>query len=384
MYKKFKATNIFTGTELLPSNKVLIALQNGTITDIVDADVAGNDIEVFDGIICPGFVNAHCHLELSHLKNIIPQHTGMVGFINHILQKRNNDIDFIEECIDKAETEMIENGIVAVGDICNTTHTLKQKRKGKLYYHNFIEISGFVPQTAQQRFNAGIEIYNQFAAYFPNQTSLVPHAPYSVSNHLFNLISNFSNNTISTIHNQESVDEHLFFTTLQGNFLNLYKTLGIDISFFNTTYNSSVEHYINNFKNSAKTILVHNTFTQLNDIELIKYTLKTQFYLCICVIANRYITNCIPNFELLFTQDNIVIGTDSLASNADLNILHELQTIYKEYNNIKIETLLKYATLNGAKALSITEKFGTFNVGTTPGILLIKDFINDKKPTILL
>ena len=244
-YQKFQADNIFTGTEMLDSSKVLIANEKGIIEDIIDEKDAGDNIQKYKGIISPGFINCHCHLELSHLKGLIPEQTGMVDFILQILQKRASPQELIEDAIEKAEDEMIANGIVAVGDICNTTNTINQKRKGKLYYHNFIEISGFVPQFAQQRFDAGVEIYNGFANYFPSNSTLVPHAPYSVSPNLFELIGDsISKDKISTIHNQESKEENEFFEQGICNFERLYKTLGIDISFFKSQYKSSLESII--------------------------------------------------------------------------------------------------------------------------------------------
>jgi aminodeoxyfutalosine deaminase len=186
-FLKFQADTIFTGLEALTSNQVLITNSDGKIIDIVDEQNAGDDIQQFKGIISPGIINCHCHLELSHLKNKIPEQTGMVDFILNILQKRNAADEIIQQAIEDAENEMIENGIVAVGDICNTTHTLVQKQKNNLYYHNFIEVSGFVPSKAEDRFKDGMKVFNSFHQFFPKQTSIVPHAPYSVSNELFQL-----------------------------------------------------------------------------------------------------------------------------------------------------------------------------------------------------
>ncbi len=387
MYLKFKADNIFDGTTLLDSNKVLIVNKDKTIEAIVDKKDAGEDMQQYKGIISPGFINCHCHLELSHLKNAIPKHTGMVDFILNIFNKRNADREKIEAAIEQAENEMIENGIVAVGDICNTTHTIKQKQKQKLYYHNFIEISGFVPATAQPRFNAGLQVYNEFEKHLPNiKNTVVPHAPYSVSKNLFQLINLHSKNKITTIHNQESIDEINFFKDKTGDFLRLYKTLGIDISFFNGYYNSTLNYFIDNMHNNSNCILVHNTFTQNYDIEIIqKQPPATQFYLCLCVIANEYINNVSPNLQTLFNNiQNIVVGTDSLASNTNLNILQELQAIAASCGNISKETLLQCATINGAKALGIDKHFGSFEKGKKSGVILIEDFKHSKRPIILV
>ena len=80
-HRKLKADFLFTGEKLLTNEKILITDLNGEIIDIIDKKDAGEEIETFKGILSPGFVNAHCHLELSHLKNKIPERTGLVDFV---------------------------------------------------------------------------------------------------------------------------------------------------------------------------------------------------------------------------------------------------------------------------------------------------------------
>ncbi|MFY7963653.1 MAG: amidohydrolase family protein [Chitinophagaceae bacterium] len=385
-FLKFQADNIFTGTEMLDSNKVLVTNEAGIIEDIIDEKDAGIDIQKHQGTISPGFINCHCHLELSHLIGLIPEHTGMVDFILNILQKRASPEELIQDAIEQAEDEMIKNGIVAVGDICNTTNTIHQKKKGNLYYHNFIETSGFIPEFAQHRFDTGLEVYKEFSNHFPNNSTLVPHAPYSVSSELFELISNASQNKISTIHNQESEEENEFFEKGTGDFQRLYKTLGIDISHFKHTQKSSLMSVLSQLTKTSTNILVHNTFTSKNDIEILNsISAKTQFYFCLCVLANRYITNCFPN-EVLFEQnlDNIVLGTDSLASNLTLNLLAEIKELRYNYPFLSASNLLQFATLNGAIALGIENKYGSLKKGKQPGIILIDTSFKSLKARILV
>ena len=98
------------------------------------SEVPQEKLEVFEGILCPGFVNAHCHLELSHMKGMIPAHTGLQEFVKQIVALREVAPETIQEAIVLAEAEMMANGIVAVGDISNTLDTLKQKAKHNLAY----------------------------------------------------------------------------------------------------------------------------------------------------------------------------------------------------------------------------------------------------------
>ena len=74
---------------MLPGNFVLITDAEGVVQDIAAVTDAGDDIEKFRGILSPGFINAHCHLELSHMKGFIPEKTGLVDFIFKVVFDRH-------------------------------------------------------------------------------------------------------------------------------------------------------------------------------------------------------------------------------------------------------------------------------------------------------
>jgi len=370
---KFHADQLFDGYRFRKQDEVLVTDEKGKIYGIIPLADAGEDIRKVEGILCPGFVNAHCHLELSFLKGVIPTHTGLVGFVSQVMQHRNANSEIIEQSIIDAEAEMIANGIVAVGDICNTPNTIAQKQKGRVRYQNFIEVAGFVPGAAESRFNAIKEIAEQFYIYFPNNTSIVPHAPYSVSLPLLDKIKEHSRNKIFSIHNQESAQETLFFKEQTGDFLSLYNNLGVDLSFFKNTYKSSVEYYIGKIAKEMNALFVHNTFTAKEDIDYIVNQINNPYF-CLCPAANLYIENSLPNINLFRSVNdgnNIVVGTDSLASNNSLNILGELSIIQQHFPVIEVEELLKWATINGARALTLEKSLGSFEINKQPGVLQI-------------
>lgn len=370
---KFHADQLFDGYRFRKQDEVLVTDEKGKVYGIIPLADAGEDIRKVEGILCPGFVNAHCHLELSFLKGVIPTHTGLVGFVSQVMQHRNAASEIIEQSIIDAEAEMIANGIVAVGDICNTPNTIAQKQKGRVRYQNFIEVAGFVPGAAESRFNAIKEIAEQFYIYFPNNTSIVPHAPYSVSLPLLDKIKEHSRNKIFSIHNQESVQETLFFKEQTGDFLSLYNNLGVDLSFFKNTYKSSVEYYIGKIAKEMNALFVHNTFTSKEDIDNIVNQINNPYF-CLCPAANLYIENSLTNINLFRSVNdgnNIVVGTDSLASNNSLNILGELSIIQQHFPVIEVEELLKWATINGARALTLEKSLGSFEINKQPGVLQI-------------
>ena len=70
---------------------------------------------------------------------------------------------------------------------------------------------------------------------------------------------------------------------------------------------------------------------------------------------------------------NIVLGTDSLASNHQLSILEEIKTIRLAFQDISLETCLQWATINGARALQLQSLMGSFEKGKKPGVNLITE-----------
>jgi cytosine/adenosine deaminase-related metal-dependent hydrolase len=427
-YRKFKADYLFTGREMADRNAVLVTTEDGTIQDILPFSQAGEGIEHLKGILSPGFINCHCHLELSHLKGMLPERTGLVDFLLAVMQQRSlppgsfpgaspqsgitglpGSPEWIQAAIANAEESMLDNGIVAVGDICNTTHSLAQKTGGRLYYHNFIETMGFIEQSAPDRFENSRKIFDTFArTYVPGSgaggpispNSLVPHAPYSVSPRLFGLIANFPGNHLLTIHNQETDAENEFYRTGQGDFLRLYQAMGLDTSFFHGTGKRSLESYLPHFFSSPppgpkagqgtdgrnrSLILVHNVATSEEDLQFAfnRHAANGQhtpdLYFCLCPNANLYISGELPDVELLIrTNCSIVIGTDSLASNHQLSILEELKTLQRQLPQLPTPALLKWATANGAEALQIDDVLGSFAPGKQPGVVLIEGLDEDK------
>ena len=144
--RKLTADWIFPVSSFPIKKGVVITDGNGRILAVGERkNFEDAELEIHHGIICPGFINAHCHLELSYLKGKISEHTGLVGFISEFLKKRNDDDMNVRESIEAAEKEMMNEGIVGVGDISNTMVSFEQKSKNHLHYHTFVECFGVQP-----------------------------------------------------------------------------------------------------------------------------------------------------------------------------------------------------------------------------------------------
>lgn len=368
---KLAADDIFDGRRFLGPNRVLVLDASGAVSAVVPRSWAGDDIRQVEGWLCPGFINAHCHLELSHLKGNIPEHTGLPAFLTTVMEQRQPPRpEILQQAIEEAGQAMQAEGIVAVGDICNTAATLPYKVKSPVYWHSFIECMGFVDATAPQRLEHSATVYAQFRAQ--NQpASLTPHAPYSVSATLFRLIAGMDNNTPLTIHNQECAAEDELYRQKTGPFLDFYRHFGIQVDRFEATGKSSLQSWLPYLKDAPRLLLVHNTFTTEEDI---RFAATPGVYWCFCPNANAYIENRLPDIPA-FLRNGVkpALGTDSLASNHQLSIWAEIQTIRRNHPDIPLEDVLQWATLNGAEALGLSGTLGSFEKGKRPGIVQVRD-----------
>lgn len=365
------ASQIFDGQKFLQKDTAIVVDEKNCFVETVSsASIDTGKLEKHEGIITPGFVNAHCHLELSHLYNHISQRTGFVGFAKELMTKR---FSFSQETIGEAmliaEAQMWDNGIVAVGDISNAADSFSYKDQSEMIYHTFVELIALNPDMAEKVISAGKELQTKIKNH---SSSLVPHAPYSVSLELMREIAKASKENLPlTIHNQESKAENEFFESGTGRVLELYAHLNIDISYYKPSGKTSLQTYLPSLPSGRNLILVHNTFSSQADIEFAK-KLSKKLYWCLCPNANLYIENAMPDVNLLRAQNcKIVMGTDSLASNHSLSILDELNVLMREFDLKNTEEVLTWATSNGAEALEIKDRVGGFIKGKNAGLNLI-------------
>ena len=377
-YRKLQAGKIFNGFNWLNDGQVVIVDENSTIQNIVSKDEAGEGIERFEGVLAPGLVNCHCHLELSHLKNVVPPNTGLVNFLLAVIKKRAASEKEILKHIEAAEQEMFDNGIVAVADVCNTNHSIDVKRQNRIHFHNLIEVINLYDENLDNQllhFNHLLEAFKGLDAP-KGSTSLAPHAPYSVSNGTFKAINNATINDLISIHNQEAFEENEVFEKGQGDFLRLYEALGVPSLPVEISGKTSLQTWLPHFTNGQTLILVHNTFISEEDILFAKtheekYGIELIY--CVCPNANLYIENKLPPIDLLLKHNcKMVIGTDSYSSNWQLNIASEIKTLCTHFPKLELETVLGWATINGAEALRQNSFLGSLEKGKKPGIVLLE------------
>jgi len=372
MRKYISADWLFPVSEPPLRNGVVVLNDEGFILEYGMREAYPPDkLEIYNGTLVPGFINGHCHLELSFMKAAIPEQTGLLAFVKKIVAIREQFSKAQQEqAIIEAENEMINNGIVAVGDISNDTRSFFQKQKGQMRYHTFVEVFDLGPAGTEQAITTGKQVFEQIPHTAASSGSITAHAPYSCSPELIRWCDTFSaeHGKLLSIHMQEQQEENRLFIEKKGVWVELYQALGSDFDWFKASGKNSLESILQYIRNDNTLLSVHNTNTRLEDIEAVKRMNKKIIW-CFCPNANLYIENKLPDFRL-FNKEFCVIGTDSLASNHQLSVLDEMKTI-QHHADISFETLLQWATLNGAEALHFEKDLGSFDAGKKPGVNLI-------------
>jgi aminodeoxyfutalosine deaminase len=373
--KKITADWVYPITSEPIENGVVILDDSGKILSLDRRDNHDSaSLDIRKGTITPGFVNTHCHLELSHMKGMVATGTTLIPFITGVVTKRAASAKVIAKALAKAENDMIKSGIVAVGDISNVPDTFAQKAKGRIRYYTFVEMFDFLQeQNADVEFEKYHAVYDALPLAAGGQKSVVPHAPYSVSRRLFEKINKTNAKTGITvsIHNQETQPEQDLFLKGEGGFYDFYGKFGISLDTFVAPKETAIHYALKNMNPSVRTLFVHNTLTSKADIEA-AHNWSPNVYWATCPNANLYIENRLPNYQdFLDTNARMTIGTDSLTSNWQLSIIEEMKTIQRFQSYVPLDILLKWATLNGAEALGFEDTLGSLEVGKTPELAIL-------------
>ena len=369
--KTFAAQYVFTNEgEPIKNGAVTV---NTITNEIIEIKTLTNETpftEFHNGIIVPGFVNAHCHLELCHLKDKVKNVNSLLDFL---LQMFSLSKCVYDENLTKSwDKIMYESGVSVVGDISNTFNTANVKKNSKIRYINFVELLG----TTKERCKNNIEQFKTVREKFlaanqkPDEIIACPHAPYSVSPELFCTINmlNGDNKKMISIHNQETFDENLLYINHSGGFVEKFP---MDLTSIPATGKSSLQSI--NQLDYQRVIFVHNIYSSDEDLDFAK-AFYNEPYFVICPKSNFMLEKKMIDVNKLILRNlPICVGTDSLSSNDSLSMIDELKVFSETFPQIPLEEVIKFSTLNGAKALGLSSEFGSLTKGKKAGVVLIEN-----------
>ncbi len=359
---------------------------SGFIIDIRDPGGEMHEessMEFYPGLLVPGFVNSHCHLELSYLKDKMSRGKGLPSFIYDVTAQRNNaTLQKKLDAAQKADRKMYNEGIVAVGDISNESFCLPIKKESRVHYHSFIEVIG-LDDNCVEKMQSFKEIHRAYREE-GMPVSYAAHAPYSIHPELWKLLlEHLEKDVPFSMHNQETAEENQLFKKGEGALKVLLEQMGFSTGmFFKTQYSSSLHAMLPYLDKIGNLLLVHNTYTGEKDLQYILQQ-NNSCYFAFCPESNLFIEHALPDISTFRkATGHICIGTDSYASSPSLSMLEQLKIIAEHFPGIPLDELIRWSSINGARALGIDDRFGRFEKGKSPGIVWI-DHVDLKQMKLL-
>lgn len=343
----------------LERDRIVEVDERGTITAIEHCTAIDSraGVEFYPGILIPGMVNAHAHLELAYLRGAIAEETGFAGFARAIGQVRGNYTT--EERVRAArvaDAMMWQEGVQAVADIANDDLIMELKEQSAIEYHTLFEHFGL-------RNNDTAPLEALAARY--NNATVTPHSTYSVAEAPFRTIVEQGTTPLS-VHFLESDDEHALYQHA-GSLWTWYERMGWECDFLH--YDTAAKRITACVPPERRLMLVHATRATATDVATINDHFTTPATWVLCPESNRYISRLEPPLEMLRAAGcAIAIGTDSLASARHMSMVENMRML----GAVPLEELLSYATINGARALGIDDRIGSIEVGKRPGLAVIE------------
>ena len=376
--RKIAANYVLTNSGAPIKNGYVKFNDDNVVVEIGQLSGECADTEFYSGILCPGFVNAHCHVELSHLVGAFEQATGMSGFINQINALRNTvDKEGRIKALEFQMDKMYKEGVSAMADISNCSESFACKAKSPMYTRTYLELFGSEPKDAQDVIEGGKELA-KVAQEYGIDAALTPHSCYTMSPQLLAMAAQEGlKSGFLSYHSQESDEEEELIISGTGALAENYKGRGLSTP--PVTGKPALLYFIDRLLTFAqspvqgKVLLVHNVAINQESIDYAKEHLAEPYF-AICPLSNIFIHRALPPLDMMRENGlKICLGTDSLSSNTILSIAKEIVCLHENFPHISLEEILVWASLTGARMLGKENELGSFEIGKKPGAVLIEN-----------
>ena len=373
--QRVTASYVYTLTDTEPIKNGFVEYDDQT-GEIIAVGKCSYEETVSEGALVPGFVNAHCHVELSHLHKKFVKGSGMAGFIDQINALRDwagreRKQELVKEWMDK----MWKDGVSAMADISNDDSSFDVKASHNMYTRTFLEVFGSEPEMCEGVM-ADVTDLQKVADEAGIDAAPTPHSCYTMSPQLLSesAAAGLKRGYIS-YHSQESQEEEDLLLTSSGAMYENRVRNGMSTP--PVTGESSLKYFIQRLEQAhpapydEHVLLVHNVCLAQDDIDAAKKVMNNVWW-AICPLSNIFIHNALPPISLM--RENglaIALGTDSLSSNDDLDMVAEMICLHNNFPEVPMNEILTWASLNGARFLSKESVLGTLEAGKKPGVVRI-------------
>ena len=381
--KRIVASYVYTLESDAPLRNGYVEYEDadGTILEIGICENPESE-DMYQGALVPGFVNAHCHVELSHLHKKFRKGTGMAVFIDQINELRDwagreKKAELVKEWMDK----MWADGVSAMADISNDDSSFDVKASHSMYTRTFLEVFGSEPHMCEGVMD-DVRALHQVASSKGIDAAPTPHSCYTMSPQLLSAsaAAGLEGGYLS-YHSQESQEEEDLL--MNGSGAMYENRVRNNMSTPPVTGESSLKYFIDRLADAKSApymehiLLVHNVCLKQDDIDAARKVMKNVYW-AVCPLSNIFIHDALPPIPLMRKNGlAIAIGTDSLSSNDDLNMIGEIACLHRNFPEVPMNEIFTWASLNGARFLSKEDVLGSLSVGKRPGIVLVSDLDAD-------
>ena len=340
----------------------------------------------YDGALVPGFVNAHCHVELSYMKGLFRKGTGMAGFIDQINALRDTCPQEEKVAgIARWMQTLWDRGVSAMADISNCADSFAVKAASPLYTRTFLEVFGTEPQDVPAVMEGAFRLQDSARA-LGLDAAPTPHACYTMSPELLTASSAAALSAgFLSYHSEESEEEEMMLRYGNGPMYENRVKAGMRTP--PVTGDSSLMYFLDRLEKvhpapyDEHVLLVHEVCMDRPGMEAVKARFRHAF-VALCPLSNIFIHRALPPVrEMRSAGMRLCLGTDSLSSNDDLDMVREMFCLQENFPDIPFAEILDWACLGGAEFLSKEDELGTLSPGKHPGIVLIDHLDRDGRLT---
>jgi aminodeoxyfutalosine deaminase len=340
---------------------------------------AGEEIvDLGNTILLPGLVNAHCHLDYTGMAGRLTPTRTFVDWIKTITTEKGGWIyaDFAKSWVDGAKM-LVRTGTTTVADVEAVPELLPEAWDATpLRVFSFLEMTGVKSRRQPERILGEVTQKIESLTSERCQAGLSPHAPYSTMPDLLRLSAETARrrNWRVVTHVAESKDEFEMFVHGRGEMFDWLGRNGRDMS--DCGQGTPVRHVERTGLLSENLLAIHVNYLGNGDAHLLGGRGVSVVH---CPRSHDYFGHRrFPREELVAAGVNVCLGTDSLASvkkhrgrPVELSMLAEMRALAANAPDLSPETIVKMATLNGARALGMTGKTGELSDGALADVIAI-------------
>lgn len=375
---------------------VTVLVQDGLVAQVIPSvgtvlrNLAPAALDLGRALCLPGFVNAHAHLDLSHLWRQVPRGLAFHEWVPAVVAARTLPATMIEGGIEDACRMLVAGGTTAVLDVSVGGNSAAALSRHGLRGTVALEVLGFDPAGADaamqradevirarfelDRERLGADAGNADAPAAPGGVGFgySPHAPYSTSADLFRHAFGRAcgEGRVCTTHAAETPEETRFLQDGTGPLRELLQRFGVKLDGFHGFGAGALELLLGDWlapwlaEANPHLVLVHCNYPGPADLELLA---RTRPSVCYCPRSHAWFEHQPwPAQAMLDAGVNLVLGTDSLASNEGLDPLGELRVAATAHPGVPLETWFRAATVNGRTALGIAPEAADLTAWVLP------------------